>query len=135
MYSVRVLTEEDYPVLCRWWKENRFPAPPQDCLPSNGTGGIMVSKGEIDICAGFIYFTNSKLSWIEFPVADFNYRGNDRAEALQFLINELTGIAQRQGFKAVFSSVKNQNLINHFDACGFTKNKNTTEVIKVFSYR
>lgn len=132
MFSVRMLTEEDYPVLCRWWSWFRFPAPPQDCLPGNGTGGIMVMKDGVNICAGFIYFTNSKLSWIEFVVSNNEYRENNRAEALQFLINELTGIAQRQGYKAVFSSVKNQNLINHFDTCGFTQNKNSTEVIKVF---
>lgn len=132
MFNVRVLTEEDYPVLCGWWSWFRFPAPPQDCLPNNGTGGIMVVKGDVNICAGFIYFTNSKLCWVEFVVSNHEYRESDRAEAIQLLLNELCGIAERKGFKGVFSSVKNENLINHFDACGFTKNKNTTEFIKVF---
>lgn len=133
MFSVRMLTEEDYPVLCDWWSVNRFPPPPQDCLPHNGAGGIMVSKEGIDICAGFIYFTNSKLVWLEYIVASFQYREKDRASALQFLINELSGIAERKGFKAVFSSIKNKSLIKHYEACNFSKNEGTTEFIKVFN--
>lgn len=133
MYNVRVLTEEDYPVLCKWWQFWRFPAPPQDCLPSNGTGGIMVSKGDVDICAGFIYFTNSKLTWLEFIVSNNEYREKDRSEAIQFLIDELCGIAERQGYKAVFSSIKNKNLIKHYEACNFQKNSGTTEFVKVLA--
>lgn len=132
MYSVRVLTEEDYPVLCRWWSWFRFPPPPQDCLPGNGTSGIMVMKDGVNICAGFIYFTNSKLCWLEFIVSNPDYREKDRVEAIQFLINELAGIAQRKGFKGVFSSIKNKNLIKHYEACNFQKNENTTEFVKVF---
>lgn len=132
MFNVRVLTEEDYPVLCEYWRWFRFPAPPQDCLPNNGTGGIMVMKGGVNICAGFIYFTNSKLSWVEFIISNPEYRENDRAEAIQFLLSELCGIAERKGFKGVFSSIKNKNLIKHYEACNFQKNEGTTEFIKVF---
>lgn len=130
MFNIRPLTEEDYQMLCEWWKINRFPAPPQDCLPNNGKGGIMVSKNGIDICAGFLYYTNSKLAWLEFIVANFHYREKDRGEALQFLIDELSGIAERKGFKAVFASIKKESLINHYEACGFSKNEGTVEMVR-----
>lgn len=132
MFSIRLLTEEDYPTLYKWWEWFRFPAPPQDCLPGNGTGGIMVSKPGIDICAGFIYFTNSKIAWIEFVVSNNEYREKDRAEAIQFLLDGLCGIAERQGFKVVFSSIKNKNLIQKYEACGFHKNEGTVEFSKAF---
>jgi hypothetical protein len=132
MFSIRLLTEEDYPLIFKWWSENRFPAIPQDCLPGNGTGGIMVGKEGKNICAGFVYFTNSKIAWIEFLVADFHYREDDRAEAIQFLLDGLCGIAERQGFKVVFSSVKHKNLIQKYEACGFAKNEGTVEFSKVF---
>lgn len=132
MFNVRILTEEDYPMLCQWWSDNRFPAPPQQCLPNNGTCGIMVSKGDVDICAGFLYLTNSTISWIEFVVGNFYYRDSDRPQALQFLLDELCGIAQRKGCSAVFSSIKNKNLIKHYEACEFQKNEGTVEFIKVF---
>ena len=130
MFSIRPLTEEDYPMLCGWWKFWKFPAPPQDCLPNNGRGGIMVSKEGVDICAGFLYFTNSKLSWLEFIVANFHYREKDRGEALQFLIDELCFIAEDKGFKAVFASIKKQSLISQYEACGFSKNEGTVEMVK-----
>lgn len=61
MFSARVLKEEDYTELISWWKFWRFPAPAQEMLPNNGTCGIMLSKEGINICAGFIYYTNSKM--------------------------------------------------------------------------
>lgn len=130
MFKIRMLTEDDYVTLLNWWKGNRFPAPEKEYLPENGTGGIMVYKDDVEICAGFIYFTNSKLVWIEFIVANHEYKSDDRTEAIQSCINELTGIAKRRGFKAAFTSIKNQNLIKHFEACGYSKgSNNTTEMI------
>lgn len=132
MFNVRLLTEEDYPVLCEWWHFWRFPAPPQDCLPGNGTGGIMVMKGDVNVCAGFIYFTNSKLCWVEFVLRNYEYREKDSSEAIQFLLDELCGIAERKGFKGVFSSIKHPSLIKHYEACNFQMNEGTVEFIKVF---
>lgn len=130
IFNARLLTESDYDKLLSFWKDNRFPAPPKDALPENGTGGIMIQKDGIDICAGFIYFTNSKIVWLEYVIADFNYREKDRKEAIQTLISELCGIAQRKGFKYVFTSLKNENLIKRFEEVGFSKGyNNTTEMV------
>ena len=131
MFKVRPLTEEDYTVLCEWWKWFRFPAPPQECLPNNGLGGIMVSRDGTDIVAGFLYFTNSKMCWLEFIVSNPQYRDKDRTEAIRLLIDELTGIAQRKGYKVVFSSVKKEGLVNHYEACGYSKNSGTFEMVKI----
>lgn len=129
MYSVRVLQPEDYDQLQRWWKFWRFPAPAQDCLPNNGTGGLMIIKDGVDVCAGFLYFTNSKMCWLEYIVSNPEIKEN-RAEAIQELIYELCSLAQRMGYKIVFTSVKNQNLINHYTQCGFLKgSNNTTEMV------
>lgn len=127
-----MLTDEDYLVLCRWWSWFRFPAPDKDCLPEDGKGGVMVMKNGVNICAGFLYLTNSKLSWLEFIVSNNEYREKDRTDAIQFLIYELTDLAKRQGYRGVFTSVKNQNLIKHYEACGYVNNgKGTIEMVKV----
>lgn len=132
MFKVRRLTEEDYPELCDWW--NFWPGwkpIERDMLPENGTCGLMVYKGDINICAGFLYFTNSKIAWQEFNISNFNYKDKDRKEAIQLLINELSNIAEGKGFKVIFTSVKNPNLIKHYEACGFsTGSKGTIEMIK-----
>lgn len=131
MLQQRLLKDEDYPVLCEWWADNNFPAPPKEMLPQNGLGGVMITKKGIDICAGFIYTTNSKIAWMEFIVANYNYREKDRKEAIMLLIDNLCYIAQNLGFKAVFSSVKNPFLINHFKNSGFSVDcAKSTEMVK-----
>lgn len=131
MYNTRLLEETDYPQLVEWWKFWRFPAPLQEMLPENGTCGIMLSKDGINICAGFIYFTNSKMCWIEFIVSNPNYKEKDRKEAITQLINSLCELAGSYGFKVAYTNLKNESLINHFTECQFVKGtSNTTEMIK-----
>lgn len=130
MFNIRFLTDNDFPTLQKWWDWWRFPAPPKDYLPDEGRGGIMVTKNEIDICAGYLFFTNSKMAWLEFIISNNEYRENDRKEAICFLINEATDLARRKGFKVVFTSIDDKNLINHFINCGYSVgSKNTTELI------
>ena len=130
MFKIRILTEADYITLVEWWKWFRFPAPEKEFLPNNGTGGIMVEKDGVEICAGFIYFTNSKFSLLEYVVSNPDYRDIDRNDAVQLLVSELTELARRKGFKAVFSSLKHENLMKNYEACGYSRgSNNTTEMI------
>jgi hypothetical protein len=109
-------------VLSSWWKDWRWTPPPRDFLPQDGTGGLMVSKNGVDVCAGFIYFTNSKTAIIEFIVSNFQYKNKDRKEAIEFLINTLTEVAKEtNGCKYIYTSLKNESLINSFSACGYQK--------------
>lgn len=128
--KIRWLNQADYNELTHWWNWWRFPAPPREALPENGLGGMMIMKGEESICAGFLYFTNSKLAWLEFIVSNPNYREKDRAEAIVILISELSNLAKEKGCVSVFTSLRNQNLIKHFEEAGFLKgSSNTTEMI------
>ena len=131
--TVRYLNESDYDsTLCKWWEDWRWTPPSKDMLPENGTGGIMVSKDGTDICAGFIYFTNSKTAWIEFVVSNFEYKGSDRSGAIILLINTLTLIAKDKGYKFAYASLKNKSLINKYVKCGYiTTDSNCQEVIKI----
>lgn len=130
MFKVRQLKESDYDQLLKWWAWFRFPAPPKECLPENGTCGLMITKDGIDICAGFIYFTNSKIAWIEFIVSNPEYKAKDRQNAIDILITELSNIIRNRNFHIIFTSLKNENLINRFTSCGFTKGSSgTTEMV------
>lgn len=130
MFKIRLLTDNDYSTLLNWWSFWKFPAPAKDILPEEGRGGIMVYKDSIEICAGFLFFTNSKMAWLEFIVSNPEYKEKDRKEAICFLINELTFIAKSKGFKVVFTSIKNENLINRFKECGYIiGSENTKELI------
>lgn len=127
----RLLEDSDYDKLCQWWKWWRFSAPPKDTLPHEGKGGIMVSRDGVDVCAGFIYFTNSPICWIEFIVSNPEVKEN-RKEAITFLISELCVLAKRAGVKIAYTSLKSQSLINNYSECEFIiGSSNCTEMIKV----
>jgi hypothetical protein len=130
MFKHRRLETRDYPVLLGWWKWFRFPAPKQTMLPDNGKGGIMVSKDGINICAGFIYQTNSNFCLIEYIVSNPSYKDKDRKEAVKHLIELLEKTGKSLGFQLVFSSVKNENLTNTFKDVGYTISE-SKEVIKL----
>lgn len=123
---IRALKEKDYDKLCQWWKFWRFGAPERKYLPNDGKGGIMVTNNDIDICCGFLYFTNSKIAWLEFVVSNPDYKEKDRSDAIIFLINNLVAIAGSKGFEAVFTSVKHPSLIKSFEKSGFIVGSNNT---------
>lgn len=133
-YIIDFIQEEDYETLCEWWSFWRFPSPPKEALPDNGLGGLKVSymkDGEkIDVCAGFLYGTNSSIAWLEFIVSNPNVKDKKvRGESLNELIKEICSRAKTSGYGAIFSSLKNENLINKYTDVGFTKsNTKTTEL-------
>jgi len=119
-FSVRFLKEDDYEVLCQWWKAWRWTAPPRDFLPENGTGGIMVQKDGVNIVAGFVYFTNSAIAWSEFIISNFDYKDKDRKEAIKILIYELNELSKSKGSKYIYTVVKNQNLKKMYQEMGYS---------------
>lgn len=129
-FKVRLLDENDYDILTGWWKWFRFPIPERDYLPEDGKGGVMIMKNGINICAGFLFLNNSKIAWLEYIVSNPEYRENDREIAIQEAIKSLCYVAQKRGYKAIFTSLKHQNLIKHYEKVGFTKGStSTTEMI------
>ena len=130
----RYLKHEDYDnSLVGWWKGWRWTPPSRDMLPENGCGGVIASKDGIDICAGFIYMTNSKTAWIEYIISNPEYKDrSNRNEAIEMVINVLTLIAKDKGFKYAYTSLKNQHLIKKYNNCGFMiGDSNCQEMIKI----
>lgn len=132
MLEFRKITQKDYPELVKWWKQNKFSAIPRTALPNNGEGGIMVFKDDVNICAGFLYNTNSSLCWIEFIVANFDVKDRElRKESLNLLIKQLCESARLMNKTAAFTSVKHPSLIQRYTDNGFsTGSDGTTEMIK-----
>lgn len=127
--NYRAITLSDYGMLCEWWSFWRFQAPPQHAL---STSGIIVFDGDIPVCAGFLYGTNSSFCLIEFIVSNPNVKDRElRSNAMKYLIDSLCEIGKQSGFSLVFSSLKNQNLINTYKDCGFIEGSNNcVELIK-----
>ena len=73
-FTIRPLEYKDYDeLLLKWWKDWRVVAPSRDFLPSDGLGGYIVYDGDVPVCAGFIYNTDSNVAWCEFIVSIFDY--------------------------------------------------------------
>jgi hypothetical protein len=133
--DIRIAKHSDYKTLKEWWSFWRFPAPSQESLPSFGKdsfNGIIASKNNKDIASGFLYETNSNMCWIEFIVTNPKTTSEERNEAILKVLEELSLSAKELGFSIVFSSIKNQNLINKYIESGFIEGtKGTSELIKI----
>ena len=131
--NIRRLTEKDWSILPTWWEKwPKWKAPERDFLPENGLGGIMVSKGDTDICAGFLYFTNSKAAWCEFIVSNKEYKDDDRSLAIKVLLDSLSEMGRWKGVKYVYTSLKNDSLIEKYKDCGYIQGSTgCTELIKI----
>jgi hypothetical protein len=133
VFTIRLLNESDYDnTLVKWWKDWRWSAPPKEMLPNNGLGGFMVSKGDVDICAGFAFFTNSGIAFCEFIISNFEYKEDDRKEAIEFLIESISVACKNAGHKAVWTVLRSKSLIEKYENCGYKRTQeNCTEMIKL----
>ena len=133
IFDIRPLNSEDYDtILVDWWKDWGWTPPPKDFLPDNGKGGMMILDGEIPVCAGFIYMTNSNVYLLEFMVSNKKYRKKPhRKNAMGLLIETLTNISKNQGAKYCYSLLKHKSLMGTFESFGYVKgDSNTFEMIK-----
>jgi len=132
--NIRLLTEEDYDaILVGWWKQWGWQAPPKDFLPNNGAGGMIVFDGDTPICAGFLYMTNSKASWIDWIISSKTYTDREkRKHAISSLLEQLTDLSKQMGNKYAYALIKHQNLIKTYESLGYTKGDSyQSEMIKV----
>ena len=132
--TIRELSEADYEdILVGWWKDWKWIPPQRDFLPDNGKGGIIVYDGDVPICAGFMYLSNSKLAWVEWIVSNKKYTNRVlRKDAIELLVSKLTEICKMVGCKYVYALIKHPSLINTYKSLGYTKGDSyTSEMIKV----
>jgi hypothetical protein len=132
--TIRSLNESDYHnILVDWWVQWNWEPPKKDFLPDDGKGGIIVYDGEIPIIAGFIYITNSKVSWVDWIISNKEYKIKEkRAEAKKMLIESLTNICKNSGSKYGYALIKNKALIKTYQDLGWSKGDvYTSEMIKL----
>lgn len=133
--DIRIVKYEDYDMLKEWWSFWRFPAPSPLLLPQYEEGlfnGLLISEKGKDLASGFLYETNSGIAWIEFIVTNPKTTSEERNKAILKLLEELSNSANELGFLTIFSSIKNENLINKYIENGFSiGTKGTSELIKI----
>ena len=133
MFDVRPLSETDYDdILVSWWKDWRWDAPPRAFLPEDGTGGVIVYDGDVPVCAGFIYKTNSEIAWVDWIISNKNYKKKpSRGEAIQLLINTLTELCKMSGASIAYALIKHRGLIDCYKKLGYIEGDSySSEMIK-----
>lgn len=129
--KVRSLIEEDYETLCEWWKWWRWTPVLKNSLPDSGKGGFMIQHENVDVCAGFLYTTNSDISLIEWTISNPKVKNRAvRKAAIEKLIKTLTKKAEELGCRFVFTYLVNENLKKKFEDCGFIHSNKPIEMIK-----
>lgn len=130
--KARLLTDDDWETLCSWWEKwPKWVNPPKSFLPDHGKGGFMVTKGNKNICAGFIYLTNSDAALLEWIVSNPEYREKDRKQALELLITTAEDACKALGKVHMFSIGRNRHLIETHKKLGWTVDKDPShELIK-----
>ena len=133
IFNLRPLKYNDYQdILVNWWKDWDWAPPKRDFLPDEGKGGLIVLDGDIPVCAGFIYNTNSKVAWVDWVISNKNYRKNpQRKEAVKLLIESLTNICKDLGSKYIYALLRHDGLIKTYKELGYKQGDSyTTEMIK-----
>ena len=129
--NFRPLEEEDYEIICKWWRWWRWPELPRTALPNNGKGGFMVEKNNIPIVSGFLYISNSKMAMLEWIVSNPDYREKDRQKAIELLINKVESFCKDLDVKHVITLGRNKHLIETHKRLGWhVDEKPSYEIIK-----
>jgi len=130
--NTRTLTESDYEILTDWWKAWGWPALAKDMLPDNGTGGIMVeNKGE-NIVAGFLYWSNSKLVWLDWIISNPKTNRDIRQEAIKKLILTAEHMTKEAGSKYMMSISRSNSLLKTHEQMGWNIDKTPShEMVKI----
>lgn len=119
--TIRPLVETDYDnFLVKWWNDWGWNAPARDFLPNNALDGLMVLCDGVEVCAGFVYNTNSKVAWIDWIISDKDFREKEpRREAIRYLIEMLSNMAIAVGAKYLYALIKNESLVNTYKGLGY----------------
>jgi len=130
--NTRTLMESDYKILSDWWIAWSWPVMAKDMLPDNGTGGIMVEHEGENIVAGFLYWSNSKLVWLDWIISNPKSDKDIRQEAIKKLILTAESMTKKAGSKYMMSISRSNSLLKIHEQMGWTIDKTPShEMIKI----
>lgn len=107
----------DYPVVTQWWKAQEWPVIPRRVLPPVG---IMVDddKGK-KLAAGWLYQTDTPISWIEWVVGNPEVDADTRGEAIDTLIDALKQKANQALKPVIYTSTSHPKFRDRLTKHGF----------------
>jgi len=130
--KVKLLAEKDYETLLAWWKAWGWPIMPKDMLPDDGKGGIMIEHKDQKIVAGFLYWSNSKLVWLDWIISNPNANKKIRKQAIEKLITTAEKMVKEAGSKYIMSISRSNSLLKTHEKLKWSIDKTPShEMIKI----
>lgn len=128
--NTRKITENDWPILTKWWSEWEYEYPPvKSFLPENGTFGLIVEKDNKPIASIFMYATNASLVILGWPLSDKNYDSNDREKAIIKLNESAETACKLLGYKHILFFGDNKKYIKKLKDLNFSKGDSKYDLI------
>lgn len=109
--------EEHFEEVSTWWKFWRWTEHPTPALLS--TIGYIVEKDGLNLCAGWLYTTNSCIGSMEFLIANPFADSEIRGDALDFLIECLHQRNLKEGKALFMTNIKHEALAKRLLKLGF----------------
>jgi hypothetical protein len=95
--EARAFEPWDYPMIAEWYRSQMEPCPPIDLLPKNG---FIVE----DICAGFLYLTDSRLGIIDCYISNPEVSKDLRDKALNLVTLEIIDKAREYNCRVLMAT-------------------------------
>jgi hypothetical protein len=127
--EIRPYTPADYPQIRAIWAARGFQELPPAALPLRGR---IACIGDRLIAFGFLYTSDSAISWLEWITTNPAHTPDARNNALDLIINSLLDAARQAGAALVFTSLADRGLMRRYQAHGFQQtDTEMTNFIKV----
>ena len=122
--------EKNFEEVSAWWRFWRWTNHPVPGLLSDI--GFIVELNGLNICAGWLYTTNSLIGSMEFVVSNPHADRDIRSKGLDFLINALFQKNLEVGKKIFMTNIKNEALAKKLLKLGFIAgDSNMQQFVKV----
>lgn len=108
---------EHFEEVSSWWKFWRWNAHPTPQILSDI--GYIVEKDGLNLCAGWLYTTNSCIASMEFLIGNPFADRETRSDALDFLIECLGQRCLKEGKISFMTNIKNPALAKRLTRLGF----------------
>ena len=100
-----------------WWN---FWSGPQVFSPEIlSTHGVIMVKNNVNLCAGWVYSSDSTLGYIGFIVMNPKASKLDRVGCIEEMLDVLHKLAKELGIKFLFGSIENKNLVTRMRKKGY----------------
>ena len=106
----------DYDTLQKWWKGHGSLSPRPEHYSKTG---FMVEIEGRQICAGFLYKTDSTICLFEFMVCNPESSKEDRKTGLEYLIESVKNKAKEFGYNWIYISIAAKPFIKKLETAGF----------------